>query len=184
MWQRIQITLILVLTLALGASIIFGFVISRNQQRLADAFRVQAEAIRAEGEARANAAQAAAMEAEARALEQEQGATARLAAQSPGTLVQPGAALSIVAPNAGTGVVYVTGRVSRPGTYAIPQVGTLTAWRVLIAAGGTSLAEKFQIVVTRNSAEGKLEQRTTGIRHTDGGEPDIELRADDIVTVE
>ncbi|HZW07023.1 MAG TPA: permease prefix domain 1-containing protein [Phycisphaerales bacterium] len=81
----------------------------------------------------------------------------------------------------GLGSVYITGApVSRPGQYSLPANGL--SLRRLLAAAGVNTPYVASIDVRRAGAGGAVE-RLSGRDLGDGAGPDIELRADDLVTV-
>ncbi|HYD02546.1 MAG TPA: permease prefix domain 1-containing protein [Phycisphaerales bacterium] len=79
------------------------------------------------------------------------------------------------------GTVYITGApVSRPGQYNLPASG-LSLRRLLAAASvNTSLVESADV---RRAGPGGRVERLSGKDLNNGAGPDIELRADDLVTV-
>lgn len=98
-------------------------------------------------------------------------------------VVRPGDVLRV--PAASTGVVYVGGQVSRPGTFSLPPSGKLTLLRVITAAGGMGqLGIPERVDLTRmvgSDREATIRLNMRAI--AEKTQPDVILKADDHINV-
>jgi len=98
-------------------------------------------------------------------------------------VIRPGDVISV--PDSNAGFVYVMGQISRPGAYTIPGEQELTLYRLVASAGGlTGLAwpEKVDLIRQVNDSEQaivRLDLRAIA----QGTEPDIYLKANDIINI-
>lgn len=98
-------------------------------------------------------------------------------------VIRPGDIIRIPAPVAGN--VFLMGHVARPGTYGLPGDERLTLKRLVAAAGGLDgIAIPQRVDVTRRinkDYEATVRLDFAEIMH--GNEPDIYLKADDLINV-
>lgn len=99
-------------------------------------------------------------------------------------VVRPGDVIRVDPPQ--TGVVYMGGPgIARPGTYNLPAGGKLTLRRAVISAGGLSsigIPERVDLIrMVGPDRQGMVRLNLRAI--ADGTQPDILLKADDIVDV-
>lgn len=98
-------------------------------------------------------------------------------------VIRPGDVVRV--PTAASGVVYVGGQISRPGTFMLPATGKLTLLRAIDAAGGLSQlgiperVELTRIVGSNREATILLNMRAIAERT----QPDVILKADDRINV-
>lgn len=98
-------------------------------------------------------------------------------------VIRPGDVISVPDPNAG--FVYAMGQINRPGAYTIPGEQELTLYRLVASAGGLSqLAwpEKVDLIRQINDNEQaivRLDLRAIA----NGTEPDIYLKANDVINI-
>ena len=165
MWQKIQIALILILSLALAASLMVSWSMSRQQGALAEALQAQADVFRAQAQSSARRAEDAATNA---------------AAKSSLDGGVPAAGLS--AGRQAEGLVYITGLVARPGPYSLPST-SLTLWRAVITAGGVNVEGKLRVTLTRGDANPGESPTTYTIEGANAPTEDPILRPGDVVSV-
>ncbi len=98
-------------------------------------------------------------------------------------VVRPGDIIRVPAPP--TGIVYMSGQVSRPGVYGLPEVGRLTLMRAVDASGGLGpLAIPERVDLTRMVGPDRQATIRLNLRAiNEGTQPDVFLRADDRVNV-
>lgn len=98
-------------------------------------------------------------------------------------VIRPGDIISIPSRNAG--FVYIEGAINRPGAYTIPGEEELTLRRLVASAGGLStIAWPERIDITRQI--GLNEQAIVRLDYraiVQGTEPDIYLKANDIINI-
>lgn len=98
-------------------------------------------------------------------------------------VIRPGDVIRVPTPE--TGVVYIGGQISNPGTFTLPGNGKLTLIRLIDAAGGLSqLAIPERVEITRivgsnREATIRLNMRAIAERT----QPDIVLKADDRINI-
>jgi polysaccharide export outer membrane protein len=82
------------------------------------------------------------------------------------------------------GIVYVLGDVNRPGGFVMQDSGKITLLQALAQAGGTSrTASLSSAVLLRKNAQGYMTNKLHIGRIARGQDPDLELRANDIIFV-
>ena len=98
-------------------------------------------------------------------------------------VVRPGDIIRVPSPP--TGIVYMSGQVSRPGVYGLPDVGRLTLMRAIDASGGLGpLAIPERVDLTRMVGPDRQATIRLNLRAiNEGTQPDVFLRADDRVNV-
>lgn len=98
-------------------------------------------------------------------------------------VIRPGDIVRIPAPN--EGLVYVGGQVLRPGVFQLPQVGKLTLHRAITSAGGlASAAIPERVEIIRMLGPDRQAMVRVNLRAiAEGTQPDIVLKADDMVNV-
>lgn len=98
-------------------------------------------------------------------------------------VIRPGDILRVPAPP--SGLVYMTGQVSRPGTYQIPADGQLTLLRALDSAGGLNyIAIPERIDLTRMVGRDRQATiRLDGRAISEQTQPDVFLKPNDRVNV-
>jgi protein involved in polysaccharide export with SLBB domain len=94
-------------------------------------------------------------------LYRQQGALARLEDRMAQAAVQS-ASVESTSSQADPGVVFVDGAVARPGVYSLPAMGTLTASRVISAAGGVKGSVAIQILPELDADARLTEWRSWG----------------------
>lgn len=97
-------------------------------------------------------------------------------------IVRPGDLITVPGPE--LGIVYAMGPgISRPGTYSLPQPGQMTLMRLIAAAGGLSaIGIPERVDITRMVGENRQATVRVNVRAIfEGTEPDLVLRADDLV---
>lgn len=98
-------------------------------------------------------------------------------------VIRPGDIISI--PSRSAGFVYIEGAINRPGAYTIPGEEELTLRRLVASAGGLStIAWPERIDITRQI--GLNEQAIVRLDYraiVQGTEPDIYLKANDIINI-
>ncbi len=88
----------------------------------------------------------------------------------------------ILVPRAG--IVYVLGDVNRPGGFVMQDSGKITLLQVLAQAGGASrTASLNKAVLMRKNTQGYVSTKLRVGRIERGQDPDLELRANDILFV-
>ena len=82
------------------------------------------------------------------------------------------------------GIVYVLGDVNRPGGFVMQDSGKITLLQVLAQAGGASrTASLNKAVLMRKNTQGYVSTKLRVGRIERGQDPDLELRANDILFV-
>ncbi|XAM01207.1 polysaccharide biosynthesis/export family protein [Phycisphaeraceae bacterium D3-23] len=98
-------------------------------------------------------------------------------------VIRPGDIISIPSPNAG--FVYIEGAINRPGAYTVPGEQELTLRRLIPSAGGLStIAWPERVEIIRQT--GPYEQAIVRLNYraiADGTEPDIYLKANDVINI-
>ncbi|MEM9413871.1 MAG: polysaccharide biosynthesis/export family protein [Planctomycetota bacterium] len=98
-------------------------------------------------------------------------------------VIRPGDIISVPSPNAG--FVYIEGAINRPGAYTVPGEQELTLRRLIPSAGGLSqIAWPERVEIIRQI--GPYEQAIVRLNYraiADGTEPDIYLKANDVINI-
>jgi polysaccharide export outer membrane protein len=83
------------------------------------------------------------------------------------------------------GTVYVAGNVTRPGGFPLTEFDNITAIQALAMAGGTvkAASKKNAMIIRRDAAGKRVEQRVDLGRIQNGKDPDPELGPNDILFV-
>jgi polysaccharide export outer membrane protein len=98
-------------------------------------------------------------------------------------VIRPGDVIRV--PSSEAGLVYVSGQVSRPGTYNLPSAGRLTILRALTAAGGLSeTAYPERVDLTRMVGKDREATIRLNVRAiAERTQPDVYLKADAHINV-
>ena len=98
-------------------------------------------------------------------------------------VIRPGDIISV--PSSNAGFVYIEGAINRPGAYTVPGEQELTLRRLIPSAGGLStIAWPERVEIIRQI--GPYEQAIVRLNYraiADGTEPDIYLKANDVINI-